>query len=115
MPFPRIVRDDQGACNAFSIAVYYSARLDANMGAKKKETIRKLSEHLAPFPVFEAPKEEGCLAKWQQICVDNGLLVPETVLTHTYYKFDNLKQFRSNHCTNDLIQNSRLLLYRNYF
>lgn len=74
------------------------------MAENKKEVIRKLSEHLAPFPVFEAPKEESCLAKWQQTCVDNGLLVPETVLTHTYYKFDNLKQFRSNQCTNDWAQ-----------
>ena len=63
---------------------------------KTRETIRKLSEHLAPFPVFEQPKEEQLLIKWQQTCVDNGLLMPETVLTHTYYRFDSLKQFRSN-------------------
>ncbi|CAG2180659.1 unnamed protein product [Oppiella nova] len=62
---------------------------------KSRETIRRLSEHLAPFPVFEPPKEDQLVAKWQQICLDNGLLVSETVLTHTFYQFDCLNQFRN--------------------
>ncbi|XP_054164652.1 juvenile hormone acid O-methyltransferase-like [Oppia nitens] len=62
---------------------------------KSRETIRKLSEHLAPFPVFEAPDEQQLLAKWRDLCRDNGLHEPETVLTHTYYQFANHQQFNN--------------------
>ena len=70
--------------------------LGTRIGSKSRETIRKLSEHLAPFPVFERPKEEQLWLKWQHISTHNGLQLDETILSHTYYQFDNLSQFQSN-------------------
>ncbi len=61
------------------------------------ESEEEFGSDLVPFPVSGQPNEQQLLIKWQQICINNNFELPEIVLTHTYYPFNNMKQFQSNY------------------